>query len=72
MGYKYRWKNGAPPTRDQAARSQYLLDEGQFESAEDRNLAEDTARKQLGVPTRTLDDDLPALPTAAPPNSEAL
>ncbi len=72
MGYKYRWKNGAPPNRDQAARSKYLLDEGQFESTEDRNLAEDSAHKHLGVPTRTIDDNLPPLPTAAPPNDEAL
>lgn len=72
MDYKYRWKNGAPPTRDEAARSQSLLDEGQFESAEDRKLAEDTVRKHLGVPTRTPDEDLPPLPNAAPPNNEAL
>jgi hypothetical protein len=67
MDIKYRWKNGAPPTRDEAARSQHLLDEGQFDSAQDLKLAEDNARKHLGVPTRVPDDDLPPLPQAAPP-----
>jgi hypothetical protein len=67
MDYKYRWKNGAPPSRDQAARSQYLLDESQFESPHDRQLAEEGARKHLGVPTRTADSDMPVLPVAAPP-----
>lgn len=68
MDYKYRWKNGAPPSRDEAARSQSLLDEGQFDSEEDRKLAEDHARKHLGVPTRIPDDELSVLPVAAPPN----
>lgn len=72
MDYKYRWKNGTPPTRDEAARSQSLLDESQFESKEDRQLAEDTARKQLGVPTRTPDSDMPVLPVAAPPEDGTL
>ncbi|QYO64279.1 TRCF domain-containing protein [Leptolyngbya sp. 7M] len=27
MDFKYRWKNGAPPTRDEAARRNHLLDE---------------------------------------------
>jgi hypothetical protein len=67
MDIKYRWKNGAPPTRDEAARRQHLLDEGQFDSEEDRKLAEDNARKHLGVPTRIPDDDLPVLPQAASP-----
>lgn len=69
MDIKYRWKNGAPPTRDEAVRRQDLLDEGQFNSEEDRKLAEDNARKHLGVPTRSRDDDLPVLPQAAPPPS---
>lgn len=72
MDYKYRWKNGAPPSRDEAARNPYLLDERQFETAQDRQLAEDSARKQLGVPTRTLDSDLPVLPVAAPPEDGTL
>ena len=67
MDYKYRWKNGSPPSRDQAARSDSLLDEGQFTSEEDRKLAEDDARKHLGVPTQTADSDLSVLPQAAPP-----
>ena len=67
MDYKYRWKNGSPPSRDQAARSEYLLDEGQFTSEEDRKLAESDARKHLGVPTQTTDSDLSVLPKAAPP-----
>lgn len=68
MDFKYRWKNGARPSRDEAARSQHLLDESQFDSQEDRKLAEDNARKHLGVPTRIPDDDLSVLPQAAPPD----
>lgn len=68
MDFKYRWKNGSPPSRDEAARNKYLLDESQFQSEEDRRLAEDNARKHLGVPTRVPDDDFPVLPIAAPPN----
>jgi hypothetical protein len=68
MDIKYKWKNGAPPSRDEAAHRDSLLDEGQFTSEEDRKLAEDNARKHLGVPTRTPGDDLPVLPQAAPPN----
>ncbi len=67
MGFRYRWKNGSPPSRDQAARSQYLLDESQFGSEHDRKLAEDQARKYLGVPVRTPDSDLSILPQVAPP-----
>ncbi len=62
MDFKYRWKNGAPPSRDQAARSEHLLDESQFESEKDRSLAEDMARKHLNVPTRTPDADRSVLP----------
>lgn len=68
MDFKYKWKNGSPPNRDEAARNKYLLDEGQFDSEEDRNLAEDTARKHLGVPTQTLGDNLPVLPMVSPPD----
>lgn len=66
MDFKYRWKNGAPPSRDKAAHDDALLDESQFESAEDRQLAEDMARKHLNVPLRTPDADRPVLPQAAP------
>ncbi|PLZ64487.1 bromodomain-containing protein [Fischerella thermalis] len=45
------------PSRDKAARSKYLLEEGQFNNEKDRNLAEQEARKHLGVPTRIPDDD---------------
>lgn len=62
MDFKYRWKNGAAPSRDQAARSEHLLDENQFESKNDQELAEDMARKQLNVPTRTPDADRSVLP----------
>lgn len=62
MSFKYRWKNGTPPSRDQAARSDQLLDESQFESEHDHKLAEDMVRKQLNVPTRTADADRPVLP----------
>ncbi|BAZ66550.1 MAG: bromodomain-containing protein [Pelatocladus maniniholoensis HA4357-MV3] len=57
MGFKYKWKNGSAPSRDKAARSKYLLEEGQFNNQKDRNLAEQEARKHLGVPTRIPDDD---------------
>ncbi|HEY9604651.1 MAG TPA: bromodomain-containing protein [Allocoleopsis sp.] len=68
MDFKYKWKNGARPTRDEAARSQYLLDESQFDNENDRSLAEETARKHLNVPTQTLDSQSPVLPQAAPPD----
>ncbi len=66
MSFRYRWKNGNPPSRDEAARQQYLLDDDQFHSEEDRKLAEDSARKHLGVPIHTPDDNTPVLPQAAP------
>ena len=66
MDFRYRWKNGTPPSRDEAARNQHLLDEGHFNSEEDRKLAEDQARKHLGVPTRIPDDETPVLPQAIP------
>jgi hypothetical protein len=62
MDFKYKWKNGSPPSRDAAARSQYLLDEGQFNSQKDRELAEESARKHLGVPGRIPDDGRSILP----------
>lgn len=68
MDIKYRWKNGAPPTRDEAARSPELLDESQFDNENDRQLAEETARKNMNVPTKIPDDVNPVLPQAAPPN----
>jgi hypothetical protein len=65
MDFKYRWKNGSPPTRDQAAVSDSLLDESQFTNEKDRQMAEEMARKQLDVPTRIPDEDRPVLPHAA-------
>ncbi|KAB8335125.1 bromodomain-containing protein [Scytonema tolypothrichoides VB-61278] len=62
MNFKYKWKNGSMPSRDQAARSQYLLDKEQFDNEKDRKLAEEQARKHLGVPTRIPDDDRSILP----------
>ncbi|WP_088892826.1 bromodomain-containing protein [Leptolyngbya ohadii] len=64
MDFKYRWKNGTPPTRDQAASSDSLLDESQFTNEKDRQIAEEMARKQLDVPTRIPDEDRPTLPHA--------
>ena len=52
MSFKYKWKNGSMPSRDEAARSQYLLDKEQFHNEEDRKLAEEQARKHLNIPTR--------------------
>lgn len=72
MSFRYRWKNGAPPARDKAVQDDTLLDERQFETAEDHRLAEDMARKHLNVPTRTADADRPVLPQAAPSNEDDL
>lgn len=66
MDYKYRWKNGAPSSRDEAAQTSPLLDEGQFETKQDQELAEETVRKQMNVPVRIPDDEKPVLPQAAP------
>lgn len=71
MDFRYRWKNGAPPSRDEAARQESLLDESQFASQQDRELAEDMARKHLNVPVRTVDEEKPVLPQAAPPDGKA-
>lgn len=70
MDFKYRWKNGAPPSRDQAAQGGDLLDEDQFESEKDHQMAEDMARKHLNVPVQTIDENAPPLPQAAPPEGE--
>ncbi|MGI0486666.1 hypothetical protein ACN4EK_14600 [Pantanalinema rosaneae CENA516] len=67
MAFRYRWKNGAPPTRDQAAHSNNLLDEEQFTHPNDQQIAEESARKYLGVPSQIPDDHKPVLPQAAPP-----
>lgn len=70
MDFKYKWKNGQAPSLDQAARSKYLLDEQQFDTDEDRNIAEEDARKHLGVPTRIADDERSILPHSAADESE--
>lgn len=62
MDIRYRWKNGAAPSRDQAAHDKTLLDESQFSHEEDRKIAEETARKKLGVPLITPDEERPVLP----------
>jgi hypothetical protein len=66
MDFKYRWKNGAQPNRDEAAKNRHLLDESQFENEQDRSLAEEMARKHLNVPLTTQDEDRSVLPQAAP------
>ncbi|MEH2166015.1 MAG: bromodomain-containing protein [Nostoc sp.] len=70
MDWKYRWKNGYRPSRDEAAKNPHLLDESQFENEQDRKLAEETTRKRLGVPASTLDEDKSILPHAASPNDK--
>ena len=70
MDFKYRWKNGAPPSRDQAAQEGHLLDESQFETSEDHQLAEDMARKHLGVPLQPADANNPPLPQVIPQERE--
>lgn len=57
MNFNYRWKNGRPPTQDEATRSQYVLDETQFNNESDRKLAEENARRHLGVPITIPDDE---------------
>jgi len=66
MTFNYRWKNGARPNRDEAIRHKYLLDESQFDNEQDRQLAEESARRMLGVPVPTLDEDKSVLPKADP------
>ncbi|MDZ8050423.1 MAG: bromodomain-containing protein [Aulosira sp. ZfuVER01] len=66
MDFKYRWKNGTSPSRDEAARNRYLLDESQFKNEQDRRLAEEMARKHLNVPLTTLDEDHSVLPQVRP------
>jgi hypothetical protein len=66
MTFNYRWKNGTRPSRDEAIRHKYLLDEGQFTNEQDRQLAEESARRLLGVPVPTLDEDKSVLPQADP------
>ncbi len=68
MDFKYRWKNGNQPTQDEAARSDSLLDESQFNNECDRKMAEADARRVLGVPIPIPDDEVPVLPQAAPPD----
>ena len=70
MDFKYRWKNGTPPSRDQAAQDGHLLDESQFENEKDHQLAEDMARKHLNVPLQTGDENDPVLPQAASTNGK--
>ncbi|MEH2438564.1 MAG: bromodomain-containing protein [Nostoc sp.] len=63
MDLKYKWKNGYKPSRDEAAKNPHLLlDESQFENEQDRKLAEESARKHLGIPAPTLDEDKSILP----------
>lgn len=69
MDYKYKWKNGGRPNRDQAARDGNLLDESQFTDEKDRQMAEENARRYLGVPIQTQDAGKSILPQAAPPDS---
>ncbi|HEY9799739.1 MAG TPA: hypothetical protein V6D25_05215 [Leptolyngbyaceae cyanobacterium] len=68
MDFRYKWKNGKPPSRDAAIREKHLLDEGQFDSEQDHKLAEEAARKHLGIPLLTPDEETSTLPHAAPPD----
>ncbi|MEH2010201.1 bromodomain-containing protein [Nostoc sp.] len=72
MDWKYRWKNGSQPSRDQAAKNPHLLDESQFENEQDRNLAEESARKHLGIPAPILDQEQSILPRAVSPDESFL
>ncbi|MGA7937681.1 MAG: hypothetical protein WCA35_29295 [Kovacikia sp.] len=66
MDFRYKWKNGTPPSRDKAANDANLLDESQFETQQDQELAEESARKHLNLPVRIPDDEKSILPHAAP------
>ncbi|GAA6623340.1 bromodomain-containing protein [Scytonema sp. NUACC26] len=70
MDFKYRWKDGRQPTRDRAATSDSLLDKGQFSSKKDWQMAEQDARKRLGVPAKTIDADRSVLPHAPSTDSD--
>ncbi|MEH2397282.1 bromodomain-containing protein [Nostoc sp.] len=72
MDWKYRWKNGSQPSRDQAVKNPHLLDESQFENQQDRNLAEESARKHLGIAAPTLDQEQSILPRAVSPDENFL
>ncbi|WP_013322936.1 hypothetical protein [Gloeothece verrucosa] len=72
MDFKYKWKNGRPPNRDVSARETNLLDESQFETEQDQQIAEEQARQHLGLPKQTLDKDSSILPKAAPPQDKPL
>lgn len=72
MDFKYRWKNGRAPTRDEAAKRDYLLDESQFETESDRTLAEQDARRQLNVPLQTDDANESILPKSPPPEQKKM
>ena len=71
MDFRYKWKNGQTPTQDEAARSQSLLDESQFDNECDRKLAEENARRHLGVPIRIPDDEKSVLPHAIDSGEQA-
>ncbi len=66
MDFKYKWKHGHPPAKDQAAHSEYLLDHSQFNNEQDRDIAEEQARRHLNIPLRVPDDDRSVLPTFTP------
>lgn len=68
MDFRYKWKHGRPPNPDEAMRESALLDESQFNNAEDREMAEQDARRHLGLPLRTVDEKRSVLPHAAPPD----
>ncbi len=60
--FRYRWKNGRPPTAEEALRDDHLLDADQFDNPRDHHLAEQTARRQLGLPMKVEDFDRGVLP----------
>lgn len=64
MDFKYKWKNGRVPSRDEAATQDSLLDESQFETKRDQEVAEETARRQLNIPLTTGDEHKSILPKA--------
>lgn len=50
MNFKYRWKNHQTPNRESALRQPELLDQSQFSTQQDKQIAEETARKHLNLP----------------------
>ncbi|MBD2311302.1 bromodomain-containing protein [Desertifilum sp. FACHB-1129] len=70
MDFRYKWKRGRTPTPDEAMRDSALLDESQFDSKQDWEMAEQDARRHLGLPLQTVDEKRSVLPKAVPDKAD--